>query len=318
MPSDQVRRVRNPVRSSPTAPAKESSARIVTVLRRRKRHTKALRRALESGARLTGSVGGSVGGAGVGLVLGGPPGALVGGAAGQWAGEEFVSAGIEIIDRVLSPRAEARVGLVFRLADDEVSARLMTGDLPRDDLRVQVMPGRTQAEELIEAAFIAAAETYEERKLPYIAHLLSALVFEPDLTHSHANQLVATARDVTYRQLLVLAVLAAREQGDGLKFLGPGHEQEDPSEAEQTSIRIDMLDLFRRGLLRVYRHRYSSSPELSLGGDRDRQPWPVIPREMSPRDTRASTSGERLVRMMRLDLTPAQDQETLVVRHIGR
>jgi hypothetical protein len=42
--------------------------------------------------------------------------------AAQWASEEFIAAGLEITQRVLAPRAEARVGAVFRLADDEVSA----------------------------------------------------------------------------------------------------------------------------------------------------------------------------------------------------
>jgi hypothetical protein len=277
-----------------------------------------LRRALESGARLTGSAGGAA----VGLVVAGPAGAVAGAVAGQWATEELIAAGLEITQRVLAPRAEARIGAVFRLADEEVSVRLMAGEVPRDDLRAEVTPGRNQAEELIEATLVAASESFEERKLPYISHLLAAILFEPDLTHAQAHQLIATARSLTYRQLLLLAVFAARQphSGDSLDFRGEGHEQENADEHELMSVRVDMLDLFRRGLIRVSERTASPSydPWLGTSHDRQRLPWPALPREMSPRDTWASNTGERLARMMRLDLTPSEDREALVMNHIGR
>ncbi|MBA3382061.1 MAG: hypothetical protein H0T97_09415 [Actinobacteria bacterium] len=212
---------------------------------------------------------------------------------------------------------ETRVGAVLRIAADEISARTMSGETARDDLRAEVTPGRTYAAELAEAALKAAAQTHEERKIPFIGHLIAAIAFERDLSAAHANQLIATADTLTYRQLVVLAVLATRQEGDALRYRGPLHEQEDPTESEQFSVYADTLDLFRRGLLKTYRHLLGT-PETRLGGDRDRQSWPAVPREMSPRDTRASSTGERLARMMRLDLTPEEDRETLVMSHIGQ
>lgn len=80
-----------------------------------------------------------------------------------------------------------------------------------------------------------------------------------------------------------------------------------------------MLDLFRRGLLNVYRHTLGGGYEsMRLGDDRDRAPWPSVPQEISPVDTRASASGARLARLMHLDLAPADDKEALVEAHIGR
>jgi len=196
------------------------------------------------------------------------------------------------------------------------------GEVPQDDLREEVMPGRNQAEELIEATLIAASESFEERKLPFISHLLAAILFEPDLTHAQAHQLIATARSLTYRQLLLLAVFAARQphSGDTLDFRGEGHEQESADEHELISVRADMLDLFGRGLLRVSERtaRPSYDPWIGTSHDRQRLPWPALPREMSPRDTWASNAGKRLARMMRLDLVRPEDRDMLVMRWIRR
>jgi hypothetical protein len=274
----------------------------------------ALERVVESGSGLAGAGTGAV----IGTVIGGPPGALAGAGVG-WAVEELLRVGADVSRRWLSPRAEGRVGAVLRLAADEMSARIMAGETPRDDLRAEVTPGRTQAAELVEATLRTASQSYEERKVPYLAHLLVGIALEPDLSHAHAHQLIATAEELTYRQLLVLDVLASRTDGDHLRFRGSVGDGRDEAEAERLSVCADMLDLFRRGLLNVYRHRYGDGYEsMRLGDDRDRAPWPSIPQEMSPVDTRASASGARLQRLMRLDLAPAQDKDALVLAHIGR
>jgi hypothetical protein len=106
----------------------------------------------------------------------------------------------EVAQRWLSPRSEMRVGAVLQLAYDEVSARIISGEKPRDDLRADTGSGRSAAEELVEATLTAAAHTHEERKIPYMAHLLAAITFEPKLSPAEANQLIALASALTYRQ----------------------------------------------------------------------------------------------------------------------
>jgi hypothetical protein len=269
----------------------------------------ALKRAIEKGASLTSSTGGAA----VGMIVAGPAGAVAGAAAG-WATEELVRAGVEITQRWLSPRAEVRVGAVFRLADDEISVRLMAGEEPREDLRAEITPGRSAAAELVEAALIAAAQTYEERKIPYMAHLLAAVPFERSLGHADANQLLATAEYLTYRQLVILAAFATLEDSgtEWWKLLGEAYKYGE-EDATLASIRVDMLDLFQRGLLDVRERSRTHVSDLTI---REELPWPAVPREMSPSDARVSTSGERFVRMMRLDLVPVDDRESLVMEHL--
>jgi len=53
----------------------------------------------------------------------------------------------------------------------------MAGELPRNDLREPANADRSPAAELIEATLVAATQTHEERKIPYLAHLLAAIAF---------------------------------------------------------------------------------------------------------------------------------------------
>src|SRR5581483_4662925 len=106
-------------------------------------------------------------------------------------------------------------------------------------------------EELVEATLVAAADTYEERKLPYLAHLLAAITFEPGITHAHANRLITVADQLSYRQLVELAAfidMGPAAPGYGLRGEGSKHLAEAD---EVVSIRADLLDLFRRDLLQT-------------------------------------------------------------------
>jgi hypothetical protein len=271
----------------------------------------ALRQVLSKGAELGGTTSGAI----IGALVGGPPGAAVGAGAG-WLIEALGKAGAEVAQRWLSPRSEIRVGAVLLLAAEEVSARLMAGEIPRDDLRDEGRRGPSPASELVEATLISASQTHEERKIPYLAHLLAAIPFEPDLTPAEANQLIGLAHSLSYRQLVALAKYA--EEGwtrstEKYKLYGEGYPFADEAPTLR-SIRTDMLDLFHRGLLEAPRRTKTTNEE----GIRTTEDlgWPGTPLEMSPRDLCPSPSGTRLVRMMRLDQIPDEDRETLVIQHV--
>jgi hypothetical protein len=271
----------------------------------------ALQRVLGAGARLSGSTGGAA----VGVLVGGPVGAFAGAGAG-WAIQEIAIAGADVAQRWLSPRAEERVGAVLLLATDEISARIMAGERPRDDLRGSTTAARSPAAELIEATLVTASQTHEERKLPYLAHLLAAIAFEHGLSPADSNQLIGLAEALTYRQLVVLAVFDAIDgtsSNEIMRLYGPNDWVSDEPSA-LTSIRVDMLDLFQRGLVRLprrIRREVSDmfTEETDLG-------WPGVPSEVGPRDLQLTSAGERLTRMMRLVEIPEGDRQELVRRHI--
>jgi hypothetical protein len=291
------------------------------------RDTDALKQMLEAGA----SLGGATTGAMVGAALAGPIG-IPGGAAAGWAVERLMKVGGEYAMRSLGHREAMRAGNVLLLAQQEISARLMSGEEPREDLRQEVSPGRSPAEELAEVALRTAAHTHEERKLAYLAHLVAALTFEPDVSHAHANQLMGLADDLTYRQLVALAVYEELDAPSALmEFWGEARSYEEET-GELASLRGDLLDLFRRGLVRVslrtrnVRKEKPYRPSTTRRGAvprlperewvRDELPWPAMPREISPHDIRLTPEGELLTRLMRLGDITRGERERLVVEHL--
>jgi hypothetical protein len=279
---------------------------------------------LKAGASLTGATAG----AGVGTIVAGPVGTIVGAGAG-WAVQELVAVGAELAQRHLAPRAEMRIGAVFELAYGEISARLMAGERPCEALHEEVSPGRSPGEELAEAILRAAADTHEERKLRYMAHLFAAFVFDATLSNAHKNHFVIVADQLTYRQLVALAVYQELGSPYGIENVlveGSVYREEEP---ELASLRADLLDLFRRGLVRVPKREQRVRKKIPGGPTGQRRgvtwqparheyekqdlPWPAIPLEINPREMRLSQEGERLTQMMMLRAIPTADREQLVL-----
>jgi hypothetical protein len=69
---------------------------------------------------------------------------------------------------------------------------------------------RSDAAELLEGILRQAAASHEERKVPYLAHIFAGVAFEPTVSADDAQFLVRVAGELTYRQFVLLAVLAHR------------------------------------------------------------------------------------------------------------
>jgi hypothetical protein len=72
-------------------------------------------------------------GAGLGLLVGGPPGAFLGGATGAAVTNGLKRVGAELNSRMLGPRQRIRMGAALLYAADEISARIVNGELVRED-----------------------------------------------------------------------------------------------------------------------------------------------------------------------------------------
>ena len=174
-----------------------------------------VQRLIERGAEIAGGAFAGLAGSATGLVMAGPEGALVGGAAGssltmslQWLGQEMSA-------RLLGPREEKRIGYVFTLAAAEISERIKAGDQVRQDRFFgNDRDGRSDGEEVWESILLKSQREPEEKKLPYMAHLFANLAFEPDIGADMAHQMTKAAEQFTYRQLCILKLVSARGQYD--------------------------------------------------------------------------------------------------------
>lgn len=171
------------------------------------------RRLIEKGAEIAGGAFAGLAGTATGLVLTGPEGALAGGAAGSSLTAALKWIGQEMSSRLLGPREEQRVGLVYMLAAAEIAERTDAGEqVRRDGFFDTDQTGRSDGEEVWESILLKCQQEPEERKLPYMAHLLANLAFHAEIGAHMAHQIIKTAEQLTYRQLCILKIIDAKTQ----------------------------------------------------------------------------------------------------------
>jgi hypothetical protein len=162
---------------------------------------------IEGGADLAGaSIGAAVG------LIGGPELVVGGAAVGVVASRAFRRMGSELQQRVLAPRQRVRVGAALAVAAEMISTRLDAGEVPRSDGFFEASSaGRPAAEEVLEGVLQAAGEAFEERKVPFLGKLYASVAFDPSVGRPQANFFIAVAERLTFRQLVLMAVVSRRD-----------------------------------------------------------------------------------------------------------
>jgi hypothetical protein len=163
---------------------------------------------------LGGQTVGAGGGAALGYGIGGPAGAIIGGASGQLLAS-MSSVALDMVQRSLSDRERRRVGVVLLYAERRLSERLEEGDEIRSDdffERGGGVGNRSSLDEAIEGVLLAAERDPEEKKLPLYGNLFATIALNGDLDVATANQLIRLSRDLSYRQLCLIALFALRDK----------------------------------------------------------------------------------------------------------
>jgi len=151
---------------------------------------------------------GAVIGGAVGL-LGGPVAVLGGSALGV-----VVARGLsEFANRVLSNKEQARVGAATGLTVLDIKKRLDERQVPRDDdFFTPIENNRSKAEELFEGILLKCKNEYEEKKIKYVSNIYGNVVFDESVNPENVNQILFIAQQLTYRQLLILALIGQNKE----------------------------------------------------------------------------------------------------------
>ena len=206
-----------------------------------------LRALIAKGAELAGGAAGPAVGTVIGSFLAGPAGAAVGGSIGAAATMAVKAIGHDLSSRLLSPREQARVGGVFTLAAAEVVQRCEKGENVRDDGFFDTGGGeRSDAEEVWESTLLKSQREPEEKKLPYMAHLLANLAFNREISAAMAHQMTKAAEAMTYRQLCILQLSATREKFNLRKG---SYEGQNSFSKGLYQLIYEYYDLYSRGLI---------------------------------------------------------------------
>jgi hypothetical protein len=192
--------------------------------------------------------------AAIGLLIGGPPGAIVGAAAGPAATRTLRGLAVEFRERVLGHREEVRVGATISFASAKIKEKLESGEWPRqDDFFTDAEDNRSTAKEVFEGVVLAAQREAEEKKVRLYGNLLANLAFTQDVDRSQANFLIRLGEDLSYRQLCLLSLFAQNTllQGGNNRL---SLRTQDYRSAEAVSIDLivllqEMYDLYQRGIV---------------------------------------------------------------------
>ncbi|WP_315070575.1 hypothetical protein [uncultured Microbacterium sp.] len=129
---------------------------------------------------------------------------------GAMAGETLAQVAGDFADRVLSPRREQRISPVLDFAGSLITDGIASGRTLRDDGFFEAP--HLDATEVFEGVLLISRDEHEQRKLPYIAHLMAQISFDENLTVSTANFLIVEAERLTWLQMQLLAIVSRSEE----------------------------------------------------------------------------------------------------------
>ena len=196
-------------------------------------------------------------------------GAAIGGPLGALAGRAVEGVGSELLERLLSHAERRRIEAARAMAKADLEARLKRGEKLREDDYFRAPPtlgskmfapwgaSRPPAEEIMEAIYLFAGRTYEERKLPHLEALGVALMFDSEVSPTYAQHLARLANALSYRQLLLLAVF---HNPSPHARLTDGDVRPD----SRSGVGIEMQELARLGLIGLNEPTEDAYPTASI------------------------------------------------------
>ncbi len=123
---------------------------------------------------------------------------------GVIVGQIITDVGNDFVERVLSPSQEDRVATVVRLLAVSIGERLNAGQTIRDD---GFFEDEAQSEELLEGVLLAARDSYEKKKLPYLANMFAHVAINTQIDAQTAHLLIRNAEQVSWLEICLLAMI---------------------------------------------------------------------------------------------------------------
>jgi hypothetical protein len=152
---------------------------------------------------------------------------------------------------------------------------------------------RSEGDEALEALLRFTIATFEEGKLPYLAHLYTRIAYDQRISGSEANFLLRTAGGLSLRQLALLALEAARER----EHRSGGGEGRSVSEQEISTLLSDKGSNSDPTVLA----ENTAMVDLQLLSQSESSGWPSL-----------TPLGRLLVDAMQLESLPQRELEALI------
>ena len=152
--------------------------------------------------------------------------------------------GQDFWSRRLSQHEKRRVGTVLGYAIDEIDRRFQAGESVRaDDFFDVKLADRSDAEEVAESVILKVQREPEEKKIPYMGYLFSSVAFDAEVSTQLAHQIAKVAEQLTYRQLCILKLAAAKDE---YELRDRDYRDHDDFRIELTQILYECAELYDR------------------------------------------------------------------------
>jgi hypothetical protein len=243
----------------------------------------ALRKLIDVGSEIAG---GAAGGA-LGFLAAGPAGAALLGAGGAAAAKLLKDIGSEISERFLSSREKVRVGGVLAIAAVEIKQRIENGEEIRDDgFFENKADKRSSAEEVVESILLKSQSEPEEKKIPYMGHLIANLAFHKEYSIEMAHQISKAVEQLTYRQLCLLKLSVIK---NNINLREENYRGQNTFSKELYQILYEYLELCHHGFVNM-------GGEVALG-----------PTDIAPGKISLQGLGADIYNLMQLSKIPNED-----------
>jgi hypothetical protein len=251
--------------------------------------------------------GGNLAAVGLGALFAGADGAVAGAVVGPSFALALKQAAAQVGGWVGGRQVE-RVSETIKVAATDIEQHLSDGG-QITGFFARVGDEGSDAEEIAEGILQAAAFAYEQRKTPYLGHLLASIAIRGDIHLADAHRLTGLVRDLSYRQLACLSAIGSGEtkidtiQSGVMRSLAKRDRMsagiaEEVEELSNTHDLIGSRDSTQEGDI-------ATSSGITLG------------HRTLPRSLALTERGYFLFELLRLDTLPGDDRRAVVAELLG-
>jgi hypothetical protein len=251
--------------------------------------------------------GGNVAGAVLGALFVGPDGAVAGAAISPPVAWALKRAVVQIRGWVGGRQVE-RVSETIKVAATDIEKHLSDGG-QITGFFANVGDEGSDAEEIAEGILQAAAFAYEQRKTPYLGHLLASIAIRGDIHLADAHRLTRLVGELSYRQLACLSAIGSGEakidtiQAGVVRSLAK-RDRMSAGIAEEVEELSNTHDLI-------------GSRDSTQAGDIATSSGITLGHRTLPRNLALTERGYFLFELLRLDTLPGDDRLAVVGELLG-
>lgn len=217
---------------------------------------------------------------------------LTGGISAGLVGVAIKSVFSDIVKRTISTKQLTRVNNLQEIGYSLTEKRIKNGDVLRsDNFFEQINDQPSSAEEIFEGVFFVAMNSYQEKKIQHLAHLLTNIAFDETCKSHDADRFLRLSESLSYNQFILLNIFSSNETGNSQNLRSTSYENERTINNSTESLLNMSFELVNSGLIYL--------PFIS--GNEDEHTAVMGSQEIVPSQMRLSQSGKKMYQLLSLD-----------------